>query len=298
VTPRGFGRTAMVFSKLKQLFGGGRSRVNIKDRFDVKGKSGMGSMSKVFRAFDKQLKRTVCLKILDKEKTAQFEARFTGLKKPSEGEISVALKHAHIVETIEHGLTTTGEPYLVQEWVTAHGLNAMVDAVHPALDGNRAKILAQAAEALEYMHQQKYIHRDICPRNVLVTDAMQVKLIDFGLTIPYKPEFCKPGNRTGTAQYLAPEVIKRMATDHRVDLFALGVTAYETYTRELPWGQFESVQVQMSAFQNPGADPREHVPDLDEATAEFLTKAIDRDAGKRFQSAREFRTALLKLPKR
>ena len=74
----------MVFSKLKQLFGGGSSRINVKDRFDVKGKSGMGSMSKVFRAFDKQLKRTVCLKILDKEKTAQFEARFTGLKKPSE----------------------------------------------------------------------------------------------------------------------------------------------------------------------------------------------------------------------
>ncbi|OAI55207.1 hypothetical protein AYO44_00405 [Planctomycetaceae bacterium SCGC AG-212-F19] len=287
----------MVLSRLKQFFGGG-SRVNVKERFDIKSKSGMGSMSKVFRAFDKQLKKTVCLKLLDKEKTAQFEARFVGLKKPSEGEISGALHHANVVETFEHGLTTTGEPYLVQEWIAAHGLHAMVDAVHPNLEGNRIRILAQAAEALEYMHQQKYIHRDVCPRNLLVSDALHVKLIDFGLTIPYKPEFCKPGNRTGTPQYLAPEVIKRMATDHRVDLFALGVTAYETFTRELPWGNFESVQVQMSAFQNPGADPREHVPDMDEATAQFLMKAIDRDMAKRFPTAAAFREALQKLPRR
>ena len=82
----------MVLSKIKKLFGGGSPRLNIKDRFEIKGKSGMGSMSKVFRAFDKQLKKTVCLKLLDPTKTAQFEARFAGMKKPSEGEVSLALR--------------------------------------------------------------------------------------------------------------------------------------------------------------------------------------------------------------
>jgi serine/threonine protein kinase len=286
----------MVLSRFLNLFGGGSSRLNIKERFDIKGKSGMGSMSKVFRAFDRKLKRTVCLKLLDPEKTAQFESRFVGLKKPSEGEISISLHHPNLVETLEHGLTTTGEPYLVQEWIAGNGLQAMVESHHPHLQGKRCHILAQVAEALEYIHQQKYIHRDICPRNVLVDDRYRVKLIDFGLTIPYRPEFCKPGNRTGTPQYLAPEVIKRMATDHRVDLFALGVTAYQTFTNQLPWGEYENPQTQLAALMNPGTDPREHNPGLDDATVAFLMKAIEREAGRRFQTAAAFREALLKLP--
>jgi serine/threonine protein kinase len=288
----------MVLSKLRSLFGGGNPRLNVKERFDIKGKSGMGSMSKVFRAFDKQLKKTVCLKLLDLEKTKQFEARFPGMKKPSEGEISIALHHPFLVETYEHGLTTTGEPYLIQEWVAAHGLQAMIESANPLLEGKRTHILAQVADALEYVHQQKYIHRDICPRNVLVADSGDVKLIDFGLTIPYKPDFCKPGNRTGTPQYLAPEVIKRQATDHRLDLFALGVTAYQTFTGQFPWGKYENPHIQMTAYHNPGTDPREHVPDLDDAVAQFLLKAIERDASKRFQTAVAVRDAVLKLPRR
>src|SRR5262245_59620516 len=102
----------MVLSKLKQMFFGA-ARVNIKERFDIKGKSGMGSMSQVYRAFDRKLGKKVCLKLLDKDKTAKFEARFVGLKKPSEGEISLELHHPHIVETFEYGLTTTDDPYLI-----------------------------------------------------------------------------------------------------------------------------------------------------------------------------------------
>ena len=92
----------MVLSKLKQIFLGG-GRANIKQRFDIKSKSSMGSMSQVYRAFDKQSKKQVCLKILDKAKTAKFEARFVGRKKPPEGEISLDLHHPHVVETFEHG---------------------------------------------------------------------------------------------------------------------------------------------------------------------------------------------------
>src|SRR5262245_44778695 len=253
----------MVLSKLKQMCFG-EARVNVKERFDIKGKSGMGSMSQVYRAIDRKLRKTVCLKILDKDKTAKFEARFIGLKKPSEGEISVELHHPRIVETLEYGTTTSGEPYLVMEWLSGSGLQGMVEAHDARLDGNRLKIISQMAEALEYMHEQKWVHRDICPRNVLVLDNSQIKLIDFGLTVPYKPEFCKPGNRTGTPQYLALEVIKRGTTDHRVDLFALGVAAYEMFTNELPWGPFESAQMQLSAMTaRAGTDPREHVPDID-----------------------------------
>jgi serine/threonine protein kinase len=116
--------------------------------------------------------------------------------------------------------------------------------------------------------------------------------------VPYRPEFCKPGNRTGTINYLAPELIRRVTTDHRVDLFALGVTAYEVFTHALPWEKAESLQTLLSHMNSPGRDPRDLRPDLDKATAQFLIKAVERDPRDRFQSAAEFREALLALPKK
>ena len=87
-----------------------------------------------------------------------------------------------------------------------------------------------------------------------------------------------------------------MTTDHRVDLFALGVTAYEMFTGDLPWEKAESMQTLLSHINSPGRDPREHRPDLDKPTAKFLIKAIERDPDKRFQTAAEFREALEALP--
>lgn len=283
------------------LFGGGKSKgslpqINVRKRFDLLNRTGQGSMSRVWRARDKSLGKVVCLKLLDKEKTAKFEARFLGLNKPREGVICLALKHPNIVQTYEFGTTTEGEYYLVMELVEGKGFNYLVETRDKELNGNRVNYLRQTADAIEHLHKEGYLHRDICPRNIMVTNDGVVKVIDFGLAVPLKPEFCKPGNRTGTPNYLAPELIRRVTTDHRVDLFALGVTAYEVYCNVLPWEKTESLQTLLSHMNSPGKDPREHRPDLDKATLAFLTKSIERDPNKRFQTATEFRDALLRLP--
>lgn len=271
-------------------------RIDVRKRFDLINRTGQGSMSRVWRARDRSLGREVCLKLLDKEKTAKFEARFLGLNKPREGTICLGLKHPNIVQTFEFGLTTEGEYYLVMELIDGLGLNFLVETRSERLTGNRIDYLIQMADSIDYLHKQGYLHRDICPRNVMVSKEGVVKLIDFGLTIPNRPEFCKPGNRTGTPNYLAPELIRRTTTDHRVDLFALGVTAYEMYCHLLPWEKAESLQILLSHMNSPGKDPREHVPTLDNLTANFLIKAVERDPNKRFQTAEEFRDALKRLP--
>ena len=284
--------------KLKGLFSKSTNSLpiaNVSKRFDLLGRTGQGSMSKVWRARDKESGRTICLKILDKEKTAKFEARFPGLKKPSEGEICMLMRHKNIVQTFEHGLTTTKEPYLVMELIDGMGLNFLIETRSTQLEGHRIDILTQFADGLEYIHKNGYLHRDICPRNVMVTKEGVVKIIDMGLAIPYKPEFCKPGNRTGTPNYLAPEVIKRQTTDQRVDLFALGVTAYEIFTGGLPWEKAESAQTLLSHMNVSGRDPRELRPELDEETVKFLRKAIERDPKQRFQTSADFRHALNEL---
>lgn len=270
--------------------------VNVDKRFELIGRTGQGSMSKVWRAFDKDLGRTVCLKLLDKEKTKKFEARFVGLKRPPEGEICIDLKHINIVTTFDYGITTVGEPFLVMELVDGHGLNFLVETKHQMLKGNRINLLVQICDGLEHLHKAGYMHRDICPRNIMVTKEKVVKLIDFGLAIPNTPDFCKPGNRTGTPDYLAPEVIKRTNTDLRVDLFALGVTAYELFTFNMPWERGESMKTLQRHLSIAGKDPREHVPELDEKISRFLLKAVERDPAARYQTVAEFRKVLKAMP--
>jgi len=286
----------------KKLFGprpkkSNLPRIDVGQRFELLGRTGQGSMSKVWRARDRSLGRTVCLKILDKEKTLKFEARFIGMHRPPEGAICMGLRHKNIVQTYEHGLTKEGDPYLIMELIDGMGLNYLIETRSAQLDGNRVSYLIQIADALEYLHNQGYLHRDICPRNVMVTRDNLVKLIDFGLAVPNTPEFRKPGNRTGTPNYLAPEVIRRSTTDHRVDMFALGVTAYEIFTQTLPWEKAQSLQTLLSHMNSTGKDPKELVPDLDKPTRALLLKAIERDPRERFQTPAEFRDALKALPK-
>ena len=289
-----------ILDTLKQLFassGNNLPIINVEKRFELLGRTGQGSMSKVWRARDRESGKTVCLKILDREKTIAFEKRFAGLKKPSEGDILSQLKHRNIVQTLEHGLTTKKEPYIIMELVDGVGLNFLIETKHKDLEGNRINYLSQFANGIEFMHRAGYLHRDICPRNVMVNKDGMVKIIDLGLAVPYKPDFCKPGNRTGTTMYLAPELLKRTTTDHRVDLFALGVTAYETFTGDMPWERGASQEVMRAIINNAPRDPREHRPDLSAEVTAFLLKAIDREAKQRFQTPGEFRDAIQKLPK-
>jgi serine/threonine protein kinase len=275
----------------------GLKRSNLEKRFDLSaGRTGQGSMSKVFRAYDRELGRHVCLKVLDKEKTKRFEERFVGLNKPSEGEVCMALRHDNIVRTYEYGISTKGEPYLVMEWVEGLGLNYLVETRAPQLKGNRVNFMGQLCDAVQYMHDNKWLHRDICPRNVMIDREGVLKLIDFGLTVPYTPQFCVAGNRTGTPDILAPEIIKRKATDHRVDLFALGVTAYEVFTGQLPWER--SVSSEETFRRRLNTKPRtakELNPDVDDALSAVLWRAIEREPSDRYASAKAFKEALLKL---
>jgi serine/threonine protein kinase len=281
----------------KKPRGSSMPRIDMDKRFELLNRTGQGSMSKVWRARDRNLGRIVCLKVLDKVKTANFEARFKGLNRPTEGVICMTLRHKNIVQTYEYGQNRQGEPLLVMELIDGMGLNYLIETGSDQLKGNRVNFLVQIADAVDYLHHQGYLHRDICPRNVMVTREGVVKLIDFGLTIPNRPEFCRPGNRTGTPDYLAPEIIRRTTTDHRVDMFALGVTAYEVFTAVKPWEKAASLQTLLSHMNSPGRDPAELVPGLDKPTHAFLVKAIERNPKARFQTAAEFREVLQHLPK-
>jgi len=271
-------------------------RIDVSKRFEGLLRTGQGSMSRVFRTYDREIGRTIALKLLDKAKTKRFEERFPGLNKPTEGEICLAIKHDNVVRTYEHGITTDGEPYLIMEWVEGLGLNYLVETKSVQLNGKRIEYMGQLCDALQYMHEARWLHRDLCPRNVMIDKDGVLKLIDFGLTIPYTPPFCVPGNRTGTPDYLAPELVMRRTTDHRVDMYALGVTAFEVFTSVLPWERTPSSEENFRRRLNaPPRRPRDMNPKLEEDVEGLLLKSISKDASARFGSAKEMKEAFKSL---
>ncbi|MBN1588434.1 MAG: serine/threonine protein kinase [Pirellulales bacterium] len=272
--------------RISDLFSGGK--LNVRKRFELLRKAISGTMSKFYMARDRHNDQIVGLKVLDREKTAAFMARFTGLKKPTEGQIAIQMEHPRIVKTLEHGLTTEGEQYLVMEFLEGAGMNSLLIAQDEILKGRRVRFIRQLAEAVAFVHEKGFLHRDICPRNLLLTgDGQNLKLIDFGLTVPATKPFMLPGNRTGTPNYMAPELVRRYATDARLDVFSFGVTAYEICTFELPWLRGATGMAAMTHDQPP-TDIREYCPNINPVLAKAIHACIEPDRQKRCGSMQEF----------
>jgi len=275
-----------MLDRLKALVGG--RKLNVSSRFALLRAAISGTMSKFYMARDLHTDEIVGLKTLDPEKTAFFESRFRGLNKPCEGEIAVQLKHPHIVKTLEHGLTTNDEQYLVMEFLEGAGMNSLLVGRDPLLDSRRVKFIRQTAEALHAVHTAGFIHRDVCPRNlILAGDGENLKLIDFGLTVPATRAFMQPGNRTGTPNYMAPELVRRHKTDQRLDVFAFGVTAYEICTYELPWIRGADGRAAMTHNQPP-IDIRKYCPEINPALAKAIHACIEPKEERRCPSMEKF----------
>jgi serine/threonine-protein kinase len=263
------------------------TKLDVAKRFELMREAVSGTMSAFHMARDRQTGKVVGLKLLDPDKTAAFEARFKGLKKPSEGEIGQAIRHPRVVETLEFGQTTTGQYYLVLEFLDGPGLNSVIIARDKRLEGRRVDLLRQAAEALQAVHQAGFVHHDICPRNFVCTqDLKSLKLIDFGLTIPATPEFLKPGNRTGTPNYMPPEVIHRRKNDHRLDIFSFGATAFELCTFELPWARGATGQAALAHDQ--ALDVRTLRPRIQPRLAEAINRSLIANPESRLASMNQF----------
>lgn len=260
-------------------------KVDISRRYEILRGAVSGTMSNFHMARDRKTDQIVGLKILDKKKTAQLDARFRGLNKPSEGEISASLVHPRIVTTYSYGVTTNNEQFIVMEFLDGPGLNSVIIGRSKALDGNRLALMSQAAEALAAVHQAGYIHRDICPRNFVCSkDCTSLKLIDFGLTVPATPPFMQPGIRTGTPNYMAPEVVRRRPTDQRLDIFAYGVSMYELFAFELPWQRGSDGQAAMTHGASEPPALTNYYPNIDPGLEEIIMKCLRPDPAERYQS--------------
>ncbi len=285
-----------ILDKFKGAFSTGKTqkRLDIAKRFSLDRHAFTGTMSKFHVATDLATKERFGIKLLDKEKTDLFNARFKGLKKPSEGEIGLRIKHPGIAETYEYGKTTRGQDYILMEYMDGPGLNVVIKQRNAEIEKYRLDLIRKMADALQAVHDAGFIHRDICPRNYICSiDLTNIKLIDFGLTVPDEPPYRQPGNRTGTPQYMAPEIVRRRETDHRVDIFAFGVTVYRMLTYEHPWGTTDTTGMAALAHDARNADDiRKFRPNLNEKLIEAVHSCLEQKPEKRMPSIKRFLAAI------
>ena len=296
-----------MLAKLKEMFSGGggsssstsvyRTRVNLQRRFAILADtSSQGSMSRVYKAVDQETGKTICLKVQNRDKNAAAAARASRTEpRPSEGSIAIQVDHPHVVRTFEYGETNNGEHYLIMEFVDGYSFQYLRDSKQGRTE-QKVEWLAQAAEALAAVNAAGFIHHDINPRNFLLNRELNVKLIDFGLSIPNTPAFCGPGNRTGCLQYMAPELIRRESIDERIDVFSFGVVAFELLTDRLPYPATNSTATMLQRLNVEPLDPARVKPKLSDELCQILSQLTARKREDRWPAMANLAATLRAIP--
>jgi eukaryotic-like serine/threonine-protein kinase len=261
------------------LFASGK--VDVWKRFERMRESTSGTMSTFYKVRDLKSGAVQGLKIIDVAKAAPVEGRYKSLGKPSEGEIGQRIEGPNIVRTLDWGTTTGGEPFIVLEYVDGVLLHSLLAAHKPLSAAEKIDLVRQAATAIAAVHAAGFVHRDICPRNFILRPDGKLVLIDFGLTVPDTPAFLQPGNRVGTPNYMAPEVVRRRPIDRRLDVFSFGVTAYEICTGgQTPWPRGNTGKAALAHDSTP-TDIREHWPEIPLPLATAIMTCLAAEPDKR-----------------
>jgi eukaryotic-like serine/threonine-protein kinase len=189
-----------------------------------------GGFGVVFKARDPFIKRLVAIKTcaLDHEDLRQRFFR--------EAQIAGAFDHPNVTIVHDFGVEE-GTAYLVQEYLSGEDLSAKIRRRDPLPVGVKIDYLLQIARGLAYAHDKGVIHRDIKPPNVRVLESGQVKIMDFGIAklATSSTRLTRQGMAVGTVGYLAPEQLADEPLDHRTDIFAFGVVAYELFSFQRPF---------------------------------------------------------------
>jgi serine/threonine-protein kinase len=266
---------------------GGSGRVDLWKRFERMRESTSGTMSTFYKVRDLKTGQIQGLKVVDAAKAAPVEGRYKSLGKPTEGEIGQQITGPNIARTLEWGTATTGDPYIVQEFVEGSLLHTLITAKKPFTPTQKIDLVTQAARAIKTVHDAGFVHRDICPRNFILGADQRLVLIDFGLTVPDKPAFLQPGNRVGTPNYMAPEVVRRRQADKRLDIFSFGITAYEICAGRSPWPKGSTGKAAL-AHDTPPTDIREVWPEIPAPAAAAIMACLAADPDRRPPSMDRF----------
>jgi formylglycine-generating enzyme required for sulfatase activity len=278
--------------------GGGASSFDLvgrtlHERYRVQSVLGKGGMGTVYLATDERLSRPVVVKVPHPSLLAEpgFAERF-------EREIKslTALEHPHVVKVLDAG-QIGGVPFAVLQYLPGQSLTQRVKQKGGRLDpADVLEWLPGVADALDYIHRQGMVHRDVKPGNVLFDAEGHVFLADFGIAKAIQAKdtgLTVTGQTPGSPDYMAPEAVKAGPVTPAYDQFSLAVVVYEALSGKLPFpGEtpIDALVVKQTSVARPLQGLSASLP---EASAKAVMRALEKDPAKRFASCRGFADAFV-----
>jgi eukaryotic-like serine/threonine-protein kinase len=280
-------------------------------RYRIVRRLGAGGMAEVFEATHVTTRRNVALKLVDLNaiepaKREAYVARFG-----REARAASAVSAPHIAQVLDAGNdATTGAPYLAMELLSGEDLRETLKRLGALPERVASKIALQTCRALLVAHERGIVHRDVKPANLFLhrTEGgeVQIKLVDFGvakltddrLVDPETSELTRTGTLLGTPHYMSPEQLLQTRTaDHRSDLWSLGVVMHKMLVGETPFENAASMGLTVLAIcAEPLVPIARRAPFLDAKLAGLVDRCLERDLGRRVQSARAVLDVLSTLP--
>jgi len=189
-----------------------------------------GGMSHVYRARDTVIGRTVAVKVLTDAGCQDAEAKARFLQ---EARMSGNIEHENIIRIHDYG-EEQGRPFIVMEFLVGEDLRHAIRDGHTGDLNNKLRIARDVARALEYVHSQHIVHRDIKPDNVHIDTKGKVRLMDFGIARAEGLSLTRAGFALGTPYYMAPELVLGQPATDQVDIYAFGILLFELLTGQKP----------------------------------------------------------------
>lgn len=255
-------------------------------RYELLERVGMGGMAVVYKAMDRMLNRYVAVKILREEykENEEFIRRFK-----VESQAAASLSHQNIVQIYDVG-EEEGLHYIVMELLEGETLKSYMNSKDGRLSRREAMNFSmQICRALEHAHSKHVVHRDIKPQNIVLTESGKIKVADFGIARAANNTTTvnSAGYAVGSAHYLSPEQARGGYTDHRSDIYSLGVVMYEMFTGKLPFDAEESISVVMQHIHEEPAQPSDINPDISPGIEAIIMRAMRKEQRLRYASATE-----------
>lgn len=271
------------------------------EKYRLEAPIGQGGMATVWRAVHTTLDRPVAVKFLEAVGTGsqQLAERFL-----EEAKLAAGLRHRHVVDILDFGVTPDGKPFMVMEFLEGQSLADRYTDGPPVTDWELLEIVAMTLSGLAAVHDAGILHRDVKPENIfLVQDADGIfpKLLDFGISRGFGAvgRVTRTGVVVGTPQYMSPEQARgKKDLDARSDLFSVGVVLYEGLAGEVPFDSENPGDVLIAVATEEPRPIEEIRPDLPRSVIDIVHRALRKKPEERFQTAREMRDAVMAVLQR